>query len=103
LRKFNVAAVCTTDDPVDSLEYHQAIASSSCTTRVYPTFRPDKVFAVDQPQAFNAWIDRLAAASDIDISSYDHLLDALQKRHQEFHAIGCRLSDHGMSYCYAEF
>jgi glucuronate isomerase len=103
LRKFNVVAVCTTDDPVDSLEYHQAIASSSCTTRVYPTFRPDKVFAVDQPQAFNAWVDRLAAASNTDISSYNRLLDALQKRHQAFHAIGCRLSDHGMSHCYAEF
>ena len=103
LRKFNVTAVCTTDDPADDLAHHRAIAASGLSTRVYPTFRPDKVLAVHQPAAFNAWIDRLAQVSNIDIATLDHLLEALRRRHQAFHDLGCRLSDHGLDQAYAQF
>ncbi len=103
LRKFDVRAVCTTDDPTDNLSPHRAIAESDLRARVYPTFRPDKALAVDQPEQFNAWLDRLTKASDIDIVSLSDLTDALRQRHDAFHAVGCRLSDHGLEQCYADF
>ena len=55
LTKFKVAVVCTTDDPVDSLEHHAAIPKSNLVTRVYPTFRPDKALLVNNPTVFNPW------------------------------------------------
>jgi len=102
LRKFRVTALCTTDDPADSLAWHQAIAASSLPTRVFPAFRPDKALAVDNPEAFNAWADRLAEVSDTDIRSLTTFLDALKRRHDAFHELGCRLSDHGLDVCYAD-
>ncbi|MDH3718880.1 MAG: glucuronate isomerase [Planctomycetota bacterium] len=103
LNKFQVKVVCTTDDPADDLAYHQQIAQSGLATRVYPTFRPDKALAVDTPEAFNGWADRLAAVSDTDISSFADFLDALTQRHSFFHDLGGRLSDHGLPHCYADF
>lgn len=103
LQKFDVRAICTTDDPADSLEHHEAIANSSCATRVYPTFRPDKALAVDQPEAFNAWLQKLEAVSDVAISSLQDLKTALEKRHDDFHEFGGRLSDHGLSFCFSDF
>lgn len=100
LKKFKVAAVCTTDDPVDSLEYHRALAASDCATRMFPTFRPDKAFAVDYPSAFNAWIVKLEQASGLDCSRFDGFLAALAHRHEYFHSFGCRLSDHGLEAMY---
>ena len=71
--------------------------------QVLPTFRPDKAMAVESPAAFNAWVDRLAAASGIDIGDdFDRFLDALRQRHDFFHALGCRLSDHGLETFYAD-
>ena len=102
LRTFNVRAICTTDDPAESLATHTAIAASGLPTRVYPTFRPDRVLEVDQPAVFGPWIDRLALAANMDVGSYTALLDTLAKRHEDFHAAGCRLSDHGLSHCYVE-
>jgi len=103
LRKFNVAALCTTDDPVDDLRYHESLAASACTTKVYPAFRPDKALTVSQPEAFNAWVDKLEIASNIDINNLASLLKALKVRHTFFHEHGCRLSDHGMNHCSADF
>ncbi|MDR3707034.1 MAG: glucuronate isomerase [Capsulimonadaceae bacterium] len=103
LAKFNVAALCTTDDPSDDLAAHIAIGKSGLRTKVFPTFRPDKALTVNNPDAFNAWINKLAAASNTDISTLPELLDALDKRHAFFHEAGCRLSDHGLSACYADF
>jgi glucuronate isomerase len=91
-----VAVVCTTDDPADSLEHHIAIAKSGLTTRVYPTFRADKLMAVGAPAVFNAWADQLAARADVNVNSLAALLEALDKRHAFFHSIGGRLSDHGL-------
>jgi glucuronate isomerase len=98
LRQMNVRLVCTTDDPTDSLEHHRAIAANpSISVRVLPTFRPDKALSVECPAAFNAWTDRLAAVSEIDIGDrLDDFLDALRQRHDFFHSAGCRVSDHGI-------
>ena len=91
-----VAVVCTTDDPADSLEHHMAIAKSGLTTRVYPTFRADKLMAVAAPAVFNGWCDQLAARVDAEVNSLSALLDALDNRHAFFHSLGGRLSDHGL-------
>lgn len=98
MRQMNVAAVCTTDDPADDLKHHQAIAADkSFPIRILPTFRPDKAMAIENPAAFNAWVDRLSSASNMDVKDcYVLFLDALQRRHDFFHAQGCRLSDHGI-------
>ncbi len=103
LEKFQVRTVCTTDDPTDSLEHHRRLAVSGCTTRMLPTWRPDKAFAVDKPVAFNAWLDRLEAASDLAISDLDDLLSGLLRRMDAFEEAGCRLSDHGLGHCPAAF
>ncbi len=103
LRKFNVKALCTTDDPIDDLEFHRQIAESDCPARVYPAFRPDKALAVNQPEAFNRWVERLAMVSDTDIGTLDDFLAALRQRHDFFHAMGARLSDHGLNHCFADF
>lgn len=102
LKKFQVRALCTTDDPTDDLRWHHAIAHSNLETRVYPTFRPDKALAVHSPEAFNAWSDRLGAAANVDIRRLPQFLDALKKRHDVFHAAGCRLSDHGLDHAFSE-
>ncbi len=98
MRQMNVALCCTTDDPTDTLEHHRAIASDrSFPVRVLPTFRPDRALAVEPLAAWNAWVDRLAAVSGIEVGDdYGRFLDALQQRHDFFHATGCRLADHGL-------
>ncbi len=101
LKRFNVAALCTTDDPADSLEWHEKIQASTLATRVYPAFRPDRAFDVHSPEAFNPWVDRLAAAAGVHIATLADFRDALAKRHQDFHDLGARLSDHGLAYCFA--
>ncbi len=102
LEKFRVSVICSTDDPVDDLSHHQAIRSGGLATRVYPAFRPDKVFAVDQPEAFYQWIDRLEKASGDSCADLPGLLQALRSRHRFFGSLGARLSDHGIPFCYSE-
>ena len=102
LKKFRVKALCTTDDPTDDLAWHKAIAASGLETRVFPAFRPDKALNVHQPQAFNDWVSRLEAASGVSVAKLADLLDALRKRHDFFHEMGGRLSDHGLNHCFAE-
>jgi glucuronate isomerase len=102
LRQMNVRVLCTTDDPVDDLSQHLKISmDQSFEIRVLPAFRPDKAMAVETPGAFNQWVDRLEAAADVHIPDYDSFLAALQKRHDFFHRMGCRLSDHGLEQPYA--
>ena len=101
LRKFNVQVVCTTDDPVDELAHHRSLAKSRLATRVFPAFRPDKALSVGTPE-FLTWTNRLSKAANIDVRSFNNFLDALRKRHDDFHAQGCRLSDHGLDHCYAD-
>ncbi len=99
LARFGVKVVGTTDDPADDLASHAAIRASGLPTRVCPTFRPDRALDVDQPDVFNRWVDRLAAAADVDIVRFPDFLNALGRRHQDFHDLGGRLSDHGLAYC----
>ncbi|MCP4628160.1 MAG: glucuronate isomerase, partial [bacterium] len=103
LRRMNVKLLCTTDDPVDDLSHHLALnRDQSFEIKVLPAFRPDKALTVETPEAFNQWVDRLADAADMNIDDYDSFLDALLKRHDFFHQMGCRLSDHGLEHPYAE-
>ena len=101
LAKFNVRGVCTTDDPTDDLRHHRAIAQSNLPTKIYPTFRPDAALRINEPVEFRTWLTKLQEVSKVEIRSYDLLLKALQQRHDAFHEIGCRLSDHGLETCYA--
>jgi glucuronate isomerase len=107
LRQFRVAVVCTTDDPADSLVDHAGYAQSPAglkpgAMRLYPTWRPDRALALEDVISWNAWLDRLETAADVDISDYESFWSALDKRHAFFHALGCRSSDHGLETIYAE-
>jgi glucuronate isomerase len=101
LEKFRVRALCTTDDPTDDLKYHHRIASSGLATKVYPTFRPDKALNIRNSENFNGWVDCLQKATNKEIRTLAQFLESLQARHDSFHQAGCRLSDHGLSRCYA--
>lgn len=102
IRMANVHTICTTDDPVDSLEYHRQIKDSGFEVKVLPAWRPDKAMAVENTKAFNEYLDKLAEAAEIKILSYPDFLDALENRHLFFHENGCRLSDHGLETVIAE-
>ncbi len=102
LRQYKVEVVCTTDDPIDSLEHHAAHAKNpKATTKLYPTWRPDKALFVHDLTFWNEYIGKLEAVSGVSIGSYTELLGALKKRHDFFHALGCRASDHGLETMYA--
>jgi glucuronate isomerase len=103
LRKFDVRVVCTTDDPVDSLDEHRALAASDLKTKVYPAFRPDKALRTENPAEFNAYVEQLGARANVSISTLGDLLTALKVRHDYFHEMGCRASDHGLDRCFADF
>src|SRR5438445_4187176 len=103
LAKFQVKAVCTTDDPTDDLACHKVIAASGVGTKVFPTFRPDKALSVHLPDVFNPWVQRLEAASNTSIDNFQNFTDALRQRHDYFHSLGGRLSDHGLNHAYGEF
>lgn len=100
LRKMKVEVVCTTDDPIDSLEHHQKIKKDGSTTVVIPTFRPDKSFAVENPTAYKSYVEKLGQAAGITITDFSSLFQAIEKRIEFFHANGCRLADHGLERLY---
>ncbi|HXC98041.1 MAG TPA: glucuronate isomerase [Verrucomicrobiae bacterium] len=103
LKKFRVKALCTTDDPTSDLKHHKAIAASDLATQVLPAFRPDKALVVHKPELFNQWVESLGEAANVEIRTFSKFLEALAARHESFHALGCRLSDHGMDRCYSDF
>ncbi len=103
LKKFGVTALCTTDDPVDDLKYHRQLAESSFGTSVYPAFRPDWALFVHRPTEFKAWLTKLELSADLTISNLREFMDALRSRHDFFHGLGARLSDHGCEYVPAAF
>lgn len=99
MRKMNVKAVCTTDDPADSLEHHIKIRDDGFEVKVLPTFRPDK--AMNLAAGCNAWkqyIQTLERTAELEIKDFTSLIEAVEKRHEFFHSVGCRLSDHGVGY-----
>lgn len=102
LERCHVEVVCTTDDPADSLIYHRQIPQLGIKTKVYPAWRPDKVLAIENPESYFIYIQRLAESADQEIRTYDDLLEVLRKRHDYFASLGCRLSDHGMDNFYAD-
>ncbi|MBC3541183.1 glucuronate isomerase [Rufibacter sediminis] len=101
LKKMNVVTICTTDDPIDSLEHHQKIAADDFGIKVLPTFRPDKAMTIEDA-GYLTYLQKLEAASGVSINSYQNLLEALQQRHDFFHAQGGRLSDHGLETIYTQ-
>ena len=102
IKMANVRTICTTDDPIDSLEYHGMIRTDDFDTKVLPAWRPDKAMAVENAETYNHYIDALEEAADENIGSFAALMDALDSRHQFFHDNGCRLSDHGLETVVAE-
>ncbi|MDD6210680.1 MAG: glucuronate isomerase [Bacteroidales bacterium] len=102
MERMKVEVVCTTDDPADTLEYHRQIADGSFSCKVLPTWRPDKAMAVENPGAYNDYLLQLGRSADIEIRKFDHLLEALYKRHDFFASVGCKVSDHGLDTFYAE-
>jgi glucuronate isomerase len=102
LRKMNVKTLCTTDDPLDNLEFHQKLKNDGVDVKVLPAFRPDKAMNVDDTAGLNLYIDKLAALVGAEINDLDAYLSALKARHDYFAAHGCSVSDHGLEQIYAE-
>ncbi|WP_053361743.1 glucuronate isomerase [Bacillus sp. FJAT-27251] len=95
IRKSKVEVVCTTDDPVDSLEYHQKLAESDFDVKVLPSFRPDKGIEINR-DGYVEWVKKLAEVSGVEIADYGDFLSALESRIEFFHSLGGRVSDHAL-------
>ena len=102
MKKFNVKVVCTTDDPVDTLEHHISLKNEGFEVKVLPTWRPDKAMAVENPAEYRKYVEKLAEVSGVSISNFADLLNALRVRHDFFASVDCKLSDHGIEEFYAE-
>lgn len=99
IRKMKAEVICTTDDPVDNLKHHINL-KSSFEIKVLPTFRPDNIIKTDDPEKLNVYISKLELASGLEITNFESLVEALDKRHKFFHEMGGRLSDHGLERFY---
>ena len=99
LKKMNVNFIGTTDDPIDSLEYHRVLKSSECPATVAPTFRPDKAIMIENTVGWNSWVDQLQAVVNEDIECLTDLKSTLLSRINFFDTMGCRASDHGLNRC----
>jgi len=102
IRKMNVKVICTTDDPIDTLEYHKTLAESGFEVKIKPAFRPDKAMEVSSAANFTAYIKKLEAVANLSVSSFEDYLFALQNRHDFFASMGCSVSDHGLEEIYVE-
>ena len=102
IKQLNVEVVCTTDDPVDNLEYHKEIKKNPFGAKVIPAFRPDKAMTVENLSEFSDWLAKLKSVSGITITNFETYIEAIRARHDYFHQNGCRLSDHGLETAYAE-
>jgi glucuronate isomerase len=98
----NVKLICTTDDPIDTLEYHIKIKEDGYKVKVIPTFRPDKAMAIENAPMYINYIAKLSESSGIEIRDFTSLLEALDARHNFFHNIGCRIADHGIPIFWTE-
>ena len=96
LRKMNVAAVCTTDDPIDNLAFHQQLKDQNFEIPVLPAFRPDQAMNVSDATRFIEYVKKLEAASNISISNFTDFVTAIENRHEFFNSMGCNVSDHGL-------
>jgi glucuronate isomerase len=102
LRKMNVKVVGTTDDPTDDLQFHKKIKDDNFEIKVLPSFRPDKATEIEKGQAFVDWIKKLEQSVGFSITNFSKLISALNNRHDFFHEMGCRISDHGHNTFYGE-
>ena len=102
LQKMNVKVLCTTDDPIDDLAFHQQIKNQLIDLKVLPAFRPDKAMEVNDAATFNTYLSALEKSTNISIANFDNYLDALKNRHDYFVANGAKVSDHGLEHIYAE-
>ncbi len=102
LKKWNVEYLCTTDDPVDTLEHHLQLRKKETFTKMLPTWRPDRSLAADSSADYNYYLDALSELSAVNINTFDAFIEALRKRHDFFESAGCRLSDIGLEEFYAE-
>jgi glucuronate isomerase len=101
LESMKVEVVCTTDDPIDHLEYHKQIAKQNIFTKVYPTFRPDALLLIES-STFQNYLRKMETCVGFSIDSLDDLLKAIQSRINYFHELGCRLSDYGLEQIFAD-
>ena len=101
LTKVNAEFVCTTEDPIDNLEYHQKLAVSDFTAKVSTAFRPDKAILISN-DGYNDYIDTLGQVAGIAINSFADLCSALKNRIDYFDKNGCKLCDHGLDQIYFE-
>lgn len=98
IKQSNVTLVCTTDDPVDDLKWHQMIAKDdSFDVQVLPAWRPDKAMNLEKPEYLD-YVKTLSEVSEVKIDSFKALKEALVKRLDYFQANGCKVSDHGIEY-----
>jgi glucuronate isomerase len=102
LRKMNVQMVGTTDDPTDDLRYHKQIQEQDFEILVLPTFRPDNAVNIENTVHFNNWVTSLEKCTGQKINDFNAFIKAIQARHDFFHEMGCRISDHGLNAFYAE-
>ena len=100
--KMNISLICTTEEPLDSLEHHKKIREDNFEIKVYAAFRPDKTLAVEDLPALNVFMDKLEEACDMEITNFTSYINAIRERHDFFHENGCRLSDYGLETAYAE-
>src|SRR5690606_405862 len=100
--KMNVKVLCTTDDPLDTLEFHQQIKNADSDISVFPAFRPDKAMNADNPDALLNYIGRLSDIAGHELADFESYLAALKTRHDYFAENGCRVSDHGLEQIYAD-
>jgi glucuronate isomerase len=102
ITRMNVEVICTTDDPADDLAHHVALKKDFGVT-VLPTFRPDAAIKTEDNEKLRNYLEKLSIASGTQITDFVSLMEALDNRHQYFHTIGGRLSDHGLDrFFYAE-
>ncbi len=98
IRMSNVETICTTDDPADTLEWHEKLAADkSFPVAVLPAWRPDKAMYLEK-ETWPAYIEQLGKAAGMEIASFMDLKQALHNRLDFFADHGCRLSDHGLGY-----
>ncbi|MGI4020761.1 MAG: glucuronate isomerase [Janthinobacterium lividum] len=102
LSKMKVETICTTDDPLDNLQFHQQLKKEGGLVRMLPAFRPDKAMNPDDLEALNTYINKLEEVTNTSIDNYDAYLSALKMRHDYFAENGCKVSDHGLEQIYAE-
>lgn len=97
LAQQKVESLCTTDDPIDDLRHHKTIAENDNPIKVFPTFRPDKAYAVENLSVYNEYLGKLEEVVGLEIDTFENLIEALGNRVDYFDEVGCRISDHGLS------